>query len=52
MVYVRMPVLKGLLLILVVLLLLTLNWAKHLMSVWAGNRPVVLGVGKKNGQEN
>lgn len=46
MVYVGMPVLTGLLLTLV-LLLLTSNWAKHLASVWAGNRPVVLGEEKK-----
>lgn len=46
MVYVGMPVLTGLLLTLV-LLLLTSNWAKHLASVWAGNHPVVLGEEKK-----
>lgn len=54
MVYVGMPVLTGLLLTLVLLLLLlTSNWAKHLASVWAGNRPVVLGEEKKKKrQEN
>lgn len=48
MVYVGMPVLTGLLLTLVLLLLLlTSNWAKHLASVWAGNHPVVLGEEKR-----
>lgn len=47
MVYVGMPVLTGLLLTLVVLLLLTSNWAKHLTSVWAENHPIVLGEEKK-----
>lgn len=52
MVYVGMPVLTGLL-SLVVLLLLTSNWAKHLMSVWAENHPIVLGEEKKKkAQEN